>query len=256
MKKSRLLVVVCACLASLTINPVYAVGVSGQGTWESTLSARDLDGNMSTIEAYYDTVLDITWLADANAAGTDMNWTAANSWAAALSLNGISGWRLPYISAVDGAVYDFSVSYDGSTDVSYNVSAPGTIYAGSTGSELAHLFHNTLGNLGFCDPALATATTCAGPQTGWGLNNTGPFLNLGPELYWSGTEESPSNRLGFDFNNGRQQVIAEGAFNVYAWAVHDGDVGAAIVPVPAALYLFGSGLLGLIGGIARRKKTA
>jgi hypothetical protein len=36
----------------------------------------------------------------------------------------------------------------------------------------------------------------------------------------------------------------------YGWAVRAGDVGA--VPVPAAVWLFGSGLLGLIG-VARRK---
>jgi hypothetical protein len=34
------------------------------------------------------------------------------------------------------------------------------------------------------------------------------------------------------------------------WAVHDGDIGA--VPIPAALWLFGSGLLGLVG-MAKRK---
>jgi len=31
----------------------------------------------------------------------------------------------------------------------------------------------------------------------------------------------------------------------YAWSVHSGDVGA--VPVPAAVWLFGSGLIGLVG---------
>ncbi|MBI5783055.1 MAG: VPLPA-CTERM sorting domain-containing protein, partial [Gammaproteobacteria bacterium] len=36
----------------------------------------------------------------------------------------------------------------------------------------------------------------------------------------------------------------------YALAVRPGDV--AVVPVPAAVWLFGSGLLGLIG-VARRK---
>ncbi len=39
----------------------------------------------------------------------------------------------------------------------------------------------------------------------------------------------------------------------YAWAVRDGDVGA--VPVPAAVWLFGSGLIGLLG-VARRKRAA
>jgi hypothetical protein len=37
------------------------------------------------------------------------------------------------------------------------------------------------------------------------------------------------------------------------YAVHDGDVGVAAVPLPAAaVWLFGSGLLGLIG-IAGKK---
>jgi hypothetical protein len=37
----------------------------------------------------------------------------------------------------------------------------------------------------------------------------------------------------------------------YAWAVRSGDVVSA-VPVPATVWLFGSGLIGLLG-IARRK---
>jgi hypothetical protein len=40
--------------------------------------------------------------------------------------------------------------------------------------------------------------------------------------------------------------------NAYAWAVHEGNIGA--VPIPAAVWLFGSGLIGLIGA-ARRKKS-
>jgi hypothetical protein len=40
---------------------------------------------------------------------------------------------------------------------------------------------------------------------------------------------------------------------MFAWAVHSGDVSA--VPIPTAIWLFGSGLLGLIG-VARTKKAA
>ena len=36
----------------------------------------------------------------------------------------------------------------------------------------------------------------------------------------------------------------------YAWAVQSGDISA--VPIPAAIWLFSSGLIGLIG-LARRK---
>ena len=38
----------------------------------------------------------------------------------------------------------------------------------------------------------------------------------------------------------------------YAWAVQSGDISA--VPVPAAVWLFGSGLIGL-AGFDRRKKA-
>lgn len=39
----------------------------------------------------------------------------------------------------------------------------------------------------------------------------------------------------------------------YAWAVHDGDVATiSSVPIPPSLFLFGSGLIGLVG-FARRK---
>src|SRR3989344_215147 len=58
----------------------HAASVSGQGTWETTLQGRDLDGNLSTAEAYYDTALNITWLANANYAGTTMDWSNANAW--------------------------------------------------------------------------------------------------------------------------------------------------------------------------------
>ena len=42
----------------------------------------------------------------------------------------------------------------------------------------------------------------------------------------------------------------------YAWAVHDGNVlvatATATVPVPAAIYLFGSGLIGLCGMMKKK----
>jgi hypothetical protein len=57
----------------------------------------------------YDTDLDITWLADANAgvgstfdnggSTTDgrMTWVNANAWAASLTVGGFSDWRLPSV---------------------------------------------------------------------------------------------------------------------------------------------------------------
>lgn len=50
----------------------------------------------------------------------------------------------------------------------------------------------------------------------------------------------------FSFSNGFQSLINEPDIT-YAWAVHAGDVGtavASVVLIPAAAWLFGSGLLG------------
>ena len=47
----------------------------------------------------YDTVLDITWAQP----DTFRTWDGANTWASGLTLGGVSGWRLPYISVAAGA---------------------------------------------------------------------------------------------------------------------------------------------------------
>ena len=66
MNNQRLLsTAACACVLAVVTSTSRAAAISGQGTWETTLQPRDLDGNTSTIEAYYDTVLNITWLANA-----------------------------------------------------------------------------------------------------------------------------------------------------------------------------------------------
>ena len=44
--------------------------------------------------AYYDTELNITWAADANINGAH-SWWDQWIWASGLTINGVSGWRLP-----------------------------------------------------------------------------------------------------------------------------------------------------------------
>ena len=238
MKYSRLLDAVCFCVLTALTSTSYAAPVTGQGTWETTLEARDLDGDVSTIEAYFDNALNITWLADANHALTTgydadglMHWDAANTWAANLDPygSGIAGWRLPTVSPVNGSTFTYAFAYDGTTEFGYNISAPGTIYAESTTSEMAHLFYNTLGNVAYYD------TSGNGPQTGWGLTNTGPFSNIQTaDFYWSSTE-SPANTNNawfFNFDIGGQTANDKAYFNFFSWAVHDGDVGNPIPQVP------------------------
>ncbi len=94
--RSRLLGAVCVGLFSLgLVSTVDAALVSRLGGL-----------------AYYDTVLNITWLQDANYANTTgygpadfegkMDWADANAWAAGLSIAGVGGWRLPDTAPVDG----------------------------------------------------------------------------------------------------------------------------------------------------------
>lgn len=231
----------CLCVSV----SVHAVGVSGQGTWETTLQGRDLDGNLETVEAYYDTVLGITWLADANVAGVQ-NWEIANSWATTFNPNGsgITGWRLSTV--IDSGTPGCNNAYTG-TDCGYNVDT-------STG-EMASLFYDTLGNLAYYD------TSGNGPQSGYGLSNTGPFSNIQPSLYWSATMYAfgPAGFVWeFEFDNGNQDRNGVTIYG-HAWAVHDGDVGTALptsaVPLPASIWLLGSGLLGLIG-LSKRRNAA
>ncbi len=213
-------------------------------------------------QAYYDDVLNITWLADANLADTNafgvtgidadngtMPWAKANEWIGAMnSANylGVNTWRLPTVSPLNGSSFNYSWSYNGSTDLIYNQSEQGTAYAGSTGSEMAHMYYNTLDNQGPCDPVLSTVSSCVAQVDWWGLANTGPFSNLRPYVYWSGTTYAPdpSSAWHFEFGYGLQGPYDKG-YSGYAWAVSSGD---ALVPVPAAVWLFGSalGVMGLL----------
>ena len=214
--------------------------------------------------AYYDDVADLTWLTNASAAagsmydvtnpGTgQMKFSEATAWVTSLEVAGVTGWRLPETIPIDGTTSDdATISYNGTEDSGFNISAPGTLYAGSFASELAYMFYNTLGNKSGCDPILSTTSTCVS-QVDWGLTNTGPFTNLRGSTYYgtSTTGYVGGTIWAFTMFNGSQTIQSTDSF-ITPWAVYSGDVSA--VPVPAAVWLFGSGLIGLLG-VARRKKA-
>lgn len=217
------------------------------------LEARYLDGS-TTANAYYDTTLDITWLADANLAASNtfdvsgilpgglMGWTTAQSWIAAMNAAnylGYSDWSLPTTAPVNGTAFNINFSVNGSTDVGYNVSAPGTAYAGSTGSEMANLFYDTLGSKAYID-------VNGNFQSGYGLTNAGPFKNFQSAVYWSDTEYAPSTILAWNFSTltGTQATVSKNLFS-HALAVRPGDVAAVPEPETYALLLAGLGLVGL-----------
>lgn len=198
----------------------------------------------------YDTVLDITWLKDANYAQTSgydtdglMNWSAANTWAANLVYGGYSDWRLPTVDPV-GASFNTDFSNNGTTDNGLGNTSPN--------SELAYMFYVNLANLGYCTPNGSGSSSTCNEQPGWGLVNTGPFNNLQSDVYWSGTAYAPypdSYAWFFDAGYGNQFISSQdGEF--FAWAVRPGDVAA--VPEPGSALLVGLGLAGL-AALRRRR---
>ena len=185
--------------------------------------------------AYYDTEANLTWLADANYAQTSgydsdgrMTWQQSMDWAAALNVGGIDGWRLADTLQPDAGC-------------SQNIS--GTSFGFfCTGSEMGNLFYNVLGG------------SAASPITRSHNSNYDLFSNVQSSYYWSATEYAPDTEGSawlFDIFDGTLlSNLKTDDWNHYAWAVYSGDVSA--VPIPAAFWLFGSGLIGLVG-LARCK---
>ena len=217
MKKSRLLGAVCTCVLTF-------VGATANAALVSRLGGQ----------AVYDTDLDITWIADANLAASNtfgtagispngpMTWATANTWIGnmnAANYLGFNDWRLPTTLVPDASCI---------TIISSGFSC--------TGSEMGHLFYTEFG---------ATAGNSV-------MSTSNPadlarFTNVQPSLYWSAEyAPNPVFAWSFNFNNGYQGPLSKG-YDFYVWAVRLGDVGVSTVPIPAAVWLFGSGLMGLLG---------
>jgi hypothetical protein len=216
-------------------------------------------------QAYYDTDLEITWLADGSLPLSEsfgvsnidtlgrMDWETAQNWVTAMnqaSYLGNSSWRLPTVEPINGINYVTGGSFNGSQDVGYNISAPGSVYAGSTSSELAYMYYNNLNNIGYYD-INGIATNCSVGHPIYCLANTGPFFNLQAWDYWTGTDFPGQTDWAFfvSYSGGIQLGTSKTGGNSYkpVWVVADGDVFISSVPLPSAIWLFGSGLLGLIG---------
>lgn len=213
------------------------------GGAQAALQGRDVDGVAANgYEAFYDTVLNITWLADANYAKTSgfdsdgaMTWDKAMSWVGSLSFQGITGWRLPHFEPLNGVsiVYYSPIladAYNGHIDSGFNITSPK--------NELAYMYYVNLQLQGAMSPEGVF-------QMGVGFSPSGVqpvpdvpgahFVNLQSNMYWTNVRDQDEFQKSWGFWTSSFVSGASGRdyrYNDhYAWAVHDGDPFKVTSPV-------------------------
>lgn len=202
-------------------------------------------------QAYYDTDANLTWLADASLAASNtfgitgisnpgsMTWFKAITWFQAMNISdsgagylGFNDWRMPTTLVPDGSC----TFLDGT---------PRTDSIGfCSGSEMGNLFYNVFG------ASVNGKLSLTGNPT-----ELAKFTNIADNVYWSGTAYGPdpfNQAWYFNYNLGNQSAGVKGSGG-FIWAVRTGDISA--VPAPAAAWLFGSGLVALLGLATKKRST-
>jgi hypothetical protein len=214
---------------------------------QASLSPRDLDGNLlNGPEAYYDNVLNITWLANANllrnqlvysndptavlngiisAAGGQIaghtlstadfydlssgaaNYYGAMAFATTLNVNGITGWRLPDTKPVNGSSFVIS---NGPPGDEASGAEDQSYNITSPQSELSYMYYVNLGLKGLvAADGTPNASYGVPSPTLTSVGGGATFFNVVNGVYWSRTVPTLGDPHGFKmlFDYGFQDYI-------------------------------------------------
>lgn len=215
--------------------PSHAATVTQPGpqtgiTYESQVVMGEID-----LAHYHGSVGAKSWAEPGQAAGSK-GWTHTSSWTA-LDLTGLSG---PTILSVELGRGDSAPN-----PTTNNLFPALSLYAGwetVTPDTNNHTFNNTgniswATNLTYIDH-VANIGGPNGTDSGTGVDTVSKQWVLAPGLY------------SLDFGGNPSFALAQTGFHDFSATLFTQPV-----PVPAAMYLFGSGLIGL-AGLARRKFSA
>lgn len=240
-------------LAGLTTEAGAALTTIG----EATYTRGTLSTNHSLIWDDNNNGNSVVWLDYTNNAA--FSWSKMTQWATGLNAAGVLSYTLNTGYSVDWGTnaWRLPASVDGNYVYSHLSGNTGLGYSNTT-SELGHLYYTELGNNPYRNP-----DGTYNSQTGnYGLLNDGDFKNLKSTSYWSGTEASGAPYYGlsawyFGTGNGLQYVgmksDPKSAIALRTGQVSYNDPTTTPTPIPGAVVLFGSGLLGLVG-LRRSKK--
>lgn len=154
----------------------------------------------------------------------DLNVT----WLAGANSGGALNW---------GDALAWAASLDAGGTMGWRLPTADACTGTSCNGEFNHLFYNELSGL--------TGT----PLTG----NINLFSDI-QGVYWTNEERTLDSAWIFYFGNAELAGTRDWAYktaHVSTWAVHDGNISS--VPIPPAVLLFASGLLGLVGTTRREK---
>ena len=207
--------------------------------WTEYLQGRDLDGN-GTADAYYDAAMNVTFLGDANYAATvgfmvgvkhpdlqiklkdgQLTWIEARDWLSTLSIGTVGGWR------TSNTFYDnCPVETCSRFDESYE-------------TELTRLYDQLGGSTGPFTNVMVDGLYLTGNHNPYFQNSTWMLTGFGGDPLME-------NHVVL-----AQEMLVYG----YSWLTHDGDVGAAVSPVPEpSTYAMLFAGLAAVGFFSRRRR--